>query len=83
MDLDWLGYMAAVLTTASFVPQALKTIRTRDTHSISTAMYAIFTTGVLLWLAYGVAIDSWPIVLSNALTALLAGTVLALKLRYG
>jgi MtN3 and saliva related transmembrane protein len=46
-------------------------------------MYAIFTTGVLLWFAYGVAIDSGPIILSNALTAALAGTVLALKLRYG
>lgn len=83
MNLEWLGYTAAVLTTASFVPQAIKTIRSRDTHGISLAMYVIFTVGVGFWLAYGIAVDSGPMIFANTVTLGLAGTVLALKLRYG
>ena len=57
MNLEWLGFAAAVLTSASFIPQAVMTIRTRDTRGISRGMYIIFTTGVAFWLAYGIAID--------------------------
>lgn len=83
MNLEWLGAIAAVLTTVSFVPQAVKTIRTRETHGISLWMYAIFTIGVAFWFGYGLALHSWPMIVSNAITFLLAATILALKLRHG
>ena len=83
MNLEWIGYVAAVLTTVSFIPQAVMTIRSRDTRGISRGMYVIFTIGVAFWLAYGIAIASLPMILANTVTLGLAGTVLALKLRYG
>jgi MtN3 and saliva related transmembrane protein len=83
MNPEWLGFAAAVLTTASFIPQAVMTIRSRDTRGISRGMYIIFVTGVALWLAYGIYIDSLPMILANVVTLGLAGTILALKLRYG
>ncbi|MDQ3289282.1 MAG: SemiSWEET transporter [Pseudomonadota bacterium] len=82
MSGEWLGYMAAVLTTLSFVPQAVKTIRTRDTSGISIAMYVMFTVGIGFWLAYGIALGSWPMIGCNLITLLLAGTILGLKIRY-
>jgi MtN3 and saliva related transmembrane protein len=83
MNLEWLGFTAAVLTSASFIPQAVMTIRTRDTRGISRGMYVLFTIGVAFWLAYGIAIGSMPMILANTVTLALAGTILALKLRYG
>ena len=83
MNLELLGYIGALLTTASFIPQAIMTIRSRDTRGISRGMYVIFTIGVAFWLAYGIAIASLPMILANTVTLGLAGTVLALKLRYG
>ena len=83
MDLEWTGYVAATLTTVAFVPQALKTIRSRDTRGISLAMYVVFTIGIGFWLAYGIVLDSWPMILSNLVTLGLSGTILALKLRHG
>src|SRR5690606_27473201 len=83
MSPHWLGSIAAVLTTVAFVPQALKALRTRDTGSISLGMYATFTVGIAFWLAYGVALDSWPMIVSNAITLVLAGSILAMKLRFG
>ena len=83
MNLQWIGFAAALLTNASFIPQAVMTIRTRDTRGVSLGMYIIFTTGVAFWLAYGIAIDSLPMILANTVTLGLAGTILALKLRYG
>jgi MtN3 and saliva related transmembrane protein len=78
---DWLGYTGAVLTTGSFVPQAVLTLRTRNVHGISAAMYGAFTLGVALWLAYGLALRQWPIVLANGVTLMLAATILVAKLR--
>ena len=83
MDIEWFGYVAAVLTTSSFIPQAVMTIRSRDTRSISRGMYIIFTAGVAFWLAYGIFIESWPMILANTVTLGLAATILILKLRYG
>ena len=83
MNLEWFGYAAAVLTTGSFIPQAVMTIRSRNTSGVSLAMYVIFTLGVALWLAYGIAIESWPMILANTVTLGLAATILALKLRFG
>jgi len=75
------GSMAAVCTTLAFVPQVLKSWRTRDLSGISLPMYTIFTTGVLLWLIYGILIEDWPVIIANAITALLASAVLCLKLK--
>ncbi len=83
MSPDWIGYAAAALTTLSFVPQALKTIRSRQTHAISLAMYVMFTLGVGCWLGYGIALGSWPMILANIVTLGLAVIILALKLRHG
>jgi MtN3 and saliva related transmembrane protein len=80
---ELVGYLAATLTTCSFVPQAWLTFRTRDVRGISLAMYSAFTVGVALWLLYGVLMAAWPIVIANAITLALASTVLALKVRYG
>ena len=76
----WLGYLAAALTTLSFVPQALLTLRTRAVHGISAGMYGAFTVGVALWLAYGWRLGEWPIIIANAVTLLLAATILTTKL---
>jgi MtN3 and saliva related transmembrane protein len=77
---DTLGYLAATLTTASFLPQAWLTFRTRDVSGISLAMYSAFTLGIALWLAYGVLIRAWPIVIANAVTFALAVGILLMKL---
>lgn len=78
---DWIGYAAAVLTTASFVPQAILTLRTREVSGISAGMYAAFTAGVALWLLYGLSLGAWPIIVANAVTLALASTILVTKLR--
>jgi MtN3 and saliva related transmembrane protein len=78
-----MGYVAATLTTLAFVPQAVKTLRSRDTRSISLGMYAVFTVGVAFWFGYGIALHSWPMIVSNAITFVLAGSILLLKLRHG
>ena len=77
---DSIGYIAATLTTASFVPQALLTLRTRDVAGISLAMYSAFTAGVMLWLLYGISLGEWPIIIANALTVALAALILATKI---
>jgi MtN3 and saliva related transmembrane protein len=83
IGMEWLGYVAAILTTLAFVPQAAKTIRSKDTSGISLGMYLVFTVGVVFWLAYGIAIGSLPMILANTVTFALAATILALKLRHG
>jgi MtN3 and saliva related transmembrane protein len=81
--MEWMGYLAALLTTVAFVPQALKTIRSRDTGGISLAMYVVFTIGIACWFGYGVWLGSWPMILSNIVTFVLAATILGLKLKHG
>lgn len=76
---DLLGYCAASLTTLSFLPQALLTLRTRNVAGISLGMYSAFTLGVALWLVYGLVLGQWPIVVANALTLLLASVILVMK----
>ena len=78
-----IGLLAALLTTAAFVPQVLHTLATRDTRGISLRMYLIFVTGVLLWLVYGLLMRDLPLILANSVTLLLAGAILYLKLRHG
>lgn len=80
---DLIGFSAAFLTTASFVPQAWLTFRTRDVSGISLGMYSVFTVGVALWLLYGLSLGAWPVVVANAVTLALALSILVMKLRYG
>lgn len=77
-----IGYCAAILTTASFIPQALHTFQTKDVSGISLGMYSSFTVGVSLWLVYGVLLQAWPIVIANTITLSMASAILAMKLRY-
>jgi MtN3 and saliva related transmembrane protein len=78
---DLVGYAAATLTTAAFVPQVVKSWRTRDLSGVSLTMYGLFSLGVALWLAYGIILAAWPVIIANAITLVLAGGVLVLKLR--
>jgi len=80
--IDVIGFFAAVLTTSSFVPQAVHTFRTWDVSGISLVMYSVFTAGVALWLVYGLLLGAWPIVIANAITLSLACSILVMKLRY-
>ncbi|MEQ1558851.1 MAG: SemiSWEET transporter [Methyloglobulus sp.] len=77
---DLIGYVAGTLTTVSFLPQAIMTIKTRDTSSLSLAMYSLFTFGVLAWLIYGIQLGDFAIIASNAITLLLAATILSVKI---
>ena len=74
--------VAATLTTAAFVPQALHIIRYKETRAISLFMYISFATGVALWLLFGSIIGNWPIIVSNAITLVLALAIIAMKLKY-
>ena len=78
-----IGLAAASLTTFAFLPQVVRTIRTRDTTGISLWTYLLFCVGVVLWLAYGVLRADLPLILANTVTLALSGTVLALKIRNG
>ncbi|HEY4786221.1 MAG TPA: SemiSWEET transporter [Bacteroidales bacterium] len=75
-----IGFMAASLTTAAFIPQAVKTLRTRQTTGISLWMYIILSLGILLWLMYGVFSNDWPIILANGITILLVIPILLIKI---
>lgn len=78
-----IGFIAAILTTVAFVPQILKIWRARSAKDVSLGMYTVFTIGVVLWLVYGILIDSWPVILANCVTLLLAGVVLVMKVKFG
>jgi MtN3 and saliva related transmembrane protein len=80
--IDIIGYFAAILTTASFVPQVLHSLKTKDVSGISLSMYSVFTVGVSLWLTYGILLSAWPIVIANGITLSLAVAILVMKLRY-
>ena len=75
--------MAATLTTAAFIPQALHVIRVKETRAISLYMYIAFAIGVALWFVFGTMIGNWPMIISNAITLVLALAIIAMKLRYG
>lgn len=81
--IDVLGLVAAALTTISFLPQAIRTWRLKQTRDISLPMYLLFCSGVFLWLAYGLLIKDLPLIIANCITAVLASMILFFKLRYG
>ncbi|MEQ8601888.1 MAG: SemiSWEET transporter [Marivibrio sp.] len=78
-----IGLAAGALTTLAFLPQVVKTWRTRSTADISLWMFLAFLTGVGLWLAYGLLIGDAPLIAANGATFLLAGVILYFKLRHG
>lgn len=80
--IEWIGTCASILTTGSFIPQAWLIFRTRQVEGVSVGMYSAFTTGVALWLLYGVATGSWPITIANAITLTLASAILVMRLRF-
>ncbi|MBF0270261.1 MAG: SemiSWEET transporter [Alphaproteobacteria bacterium] len=80
--LDFVGMLAGMLTTLAFLPQVVKTWKTRSTRDISLTMFLSFTLGVALWLVYGLILGAWPIILANLVTLGLAGTILFLKLSH-
>jgi MtN3 and saliva related transmembrane protein len=77
-----LGFVAAFCTTVSFVPQALRVIKTKHTKDLSLAMYSLLNIGIVLWLIYGVMIDAWPIIIANTITLSLTLIILVLKIKY-
>ncbi|HVS93631.1 MAG TPA: SemiSWEET transporter [Mucilaginibacter sp.] len=79
---DIIGFLGAFGTTISFLPQAIKTIQTKDTSGISLYMYILFTMGTLFWLIYGLLIGSLPVTIANAVTFIFASIILSYKIRY-
>ena len=79
---ELIGYIAGFLTTISFVPQVRRTLRTKSAKDISLSMFVAFTMGVILWLIYGILLNSFPIILANSITLALAGTILISKVLY-
>jgi MtN3 and saliva related transmembrane protein len=81
--LTWMGLLAAFCSTAAFVPQVVKTWRTRSTKDISLVMFMILVIGIILWLLYGIMIQDIPLIVANSITLLFAGSILFLKLKHG
>ena len=82
MNVDSVGYVAAALTSLSFFPQAIKTLRTDDTRSISLLMFGLFTGGVAIWAVFGVLSGNGPVILANGFTLIPASFVLQKKIRH-
>ncbi len=80
---DWVGFLAGLLTTIAFLPQAILTWKSRSAHSVSLGMYVIFTSGVVMWLIYGILLGAWPVIIANSITLVLALFILVMKLRFG
>ena len=77
----YVGYVAASLTTASFLPQVLTALKSPDLSSISLLMYVMFVTGIWCWLIYGVLLGDGPLIAANVVTLMLSSSVLYLKIR--
>ena len=82
MTSDIVGFTAGICTTAAFAPQVVKTLRTRSTRDISLGMYLLLAVGSTLWLLHGLQVGSTPVVAANAVTLILVGLMLVMKLRY-
>jgi MtN3 and saliva related transmembrane protein len=77
-----IGYIATTLSVIAFIPQAIKSWKTKSTKDISLGMYAIFTTSQVLWFTYGVLIVAWPLIVANAIIFTLSAIILIHKLKY-
>ena len=78
-----IGTIAACLTTAAFIPQAIKTLKEKSTKDISLLMYSLFVIGIICWLIYGIYLLEWPIIIANGVTLIFATIILIMKLKYG
>lgn len=78
-----IGLLAGTLTTIAFVPQLLHAWRSQSTKDVSLSMLTVFCSGVFLWLIYGVMTQTWPVIIANVVTLILAGMILLLKLKHG
>lgn len=80
---ELMGTIAACLTTLCWLPQTIRTIRTRDTSSLSLSTFCFFVCGLVMWLVYGILIGSWPVIVANVCTLVLNLVIIAQKWRYG
>jgi MtN3 and saliva related transmembrane protein len=78
--MEWLGYIAGFCTTIAFLPQVIRTYKTRSAKDISLGMYLVFCFGVIMWLLYGISIHSNAVLWANSATIILAGSMLVMKL---
>jgi MtN3 and saliva related transmembrane protein len=78
-----IGYIAGTLTTVAYLAQVVRTLKHRRTKDISLGMYLMLCSGIGLWLVYGIFIHSWPVIIANAVTLVLSGTVLVMKIKFG
>lgn len=78
-----IGLIAGTCTTISFLPQVIKAIKIKETKDISLSMYIILAIGILLWIIYGILIESLPVILANSISFVLASIILILKIKYG
>lgn len=83
MNPEIIGVIAAIFTTAAYIPQTIKVFREKNTTSLSLGMYLMITTGIAMWLIYGIMIDSFSIILANAVTLVLSLSILFMKIRHG
>ena len=83
MFVTTIGLAAAFCTTVAFLPQVIRTWRTRSTGDLSLGMFLVFTTGIFLWLVYGLYVHDLPLIAANSVTFVLSGTILFFKLRHG
>ncbi|WP_353433016.1 SemiSWEET transporter [Polynucleobacter sp. MWH-UH23A] len=79
--IEYIGFLAAAITGVALIPQAHQIWKSQNFHCISIFVYSLFTAGAATWLLYGILIHKWPLILSNSLSLLLAGSILTLKIR--
>ncbi len=83
MNPEIIGYIAAIFTTAAYIPQTIKVIREKNTKSLSLGMYLMISSGIAMWLIYGVIIESPSIILANGITLVMSLFILIMKIRHG
>jgi MtN3 and saliva related transmembrane protein len=81
-NIQILGLLAGSLTTAAFLPQVIKTWKSRSAKDLSLGMFSLFCLGVFLWLVYGIMVNDIPVIAANMITLMLASTLLFFKLRF-
>jgi MtN3 and saliva related transmembrane protein len=82
MYIEIIGILAAIGTTSSFIPQAYKVFKTKKTEDLSLGMFLLFSSGTVLWIVYGTFIKSFPVLLANSVTFILAFYILLMKIRH-
>ena len=78
-----IGYVAGICTTLAFLPQVIRTWKTRSTDDISLGMFSLMVFGIALWLFYGLVTDDWPLIIADGFSLFLAATILVMKVRFG